>query len=38
LWRDFLKMMHNLRIAIYEELNAANIDIPFPQMVIHKAE
>lgn len=35
---DFLKMMHNLRIAIYEELNAANIDIPFPQMVIHKAE
>ncbi|MCA9637114.1 MAG: mechanosensitive ion channel [Myxococcales bacterium] len=34
---DYLAMLHNLRVAIYEELNAAKIDIPFPQMVVHKA-
>lgn len=35
---DYLDMLHNLRVAIYEELNAANIEIPFPQVVMHKAD
>ena len=35
---DYLDMLHNLRVAIYEELNAANIEIPFPQVVLHKSD
>lgn len=34
---DFLTMQDELRRAIYEALNAANIEIPFPQLVVHKA-
>jgi small conductance mechanosensitive channel len=34
---DFLGMQHNVRKACYEALNAANIEIPFDQLVIHKA-
>jgi len=34
---DFLAMQHDLRRAIYEALIAANIEIPFPQLVVHKA-
>ena len=35
---DYLDMLHNMRVAIYEELEKENIEIPFPQMVLHKAE
>jgi small conductance mechanosensitive channel len=34
---DYLGMLHNVRQACYEALNAAGIDIPFDQLVIHKA-
>jgi len=33
---NYLDMLHNIRVAVYDELNAANIEIPFPQMVVHK--
>ena len=35
---DFGGTLTDLRRCIYEELNAAGIEIPFPQMVLHKAE
>ena len=35
---DFPAMQHNVRIAIYDELNAAGIEIPFSQIVVHQAE
>ncbi len=30
-------MKHNVRIAIYKELDARGIEIPFDQIVVHKA-
>ncbi len=35
---DFPAMKHNVRIAIYNELAAAGIEIPFNQIVIHNAD
>jgi small conductance mechanosensitive channel len=34
---DYLGMLHNLRRAIYEDLNAAKIQIPLSQVVVQKA-
>lgn len=34
---NYVPMLHNLRVAVYEELNAAGIEIPFNQIVVHKA-
>lgn len=33
---DFLGMLHNVRTAVYDELNAAGIEIPYQQIVIHQ--
>jgi small conductance mechanosensitive channel len=33
---DYLDMLHNLRRALYEELNAASLSIPLSQVVIEK--
>ena len=30
-------MTHNARVAVYEGLNEAGIDIPFNQIVVHQA-
>lgn len=35
---DYLDMLHNVRRAVYEGLNAAGIDIPFNQIVVHQAD
>ncbi|TVQ88754.1 MAG: mechanosensitive ion channel family protein [Deltaproteobacteria bacterium] len=35
---DYLLVMHKMRSAVYDELNARHIEIPFPQVVVHKAE
>ena len=35
---DFPSMQHNVRIAIYNELAARGIEIPFNQIVVHKAD
>lgn len=35
---DYLAMMHNVRRAAYEGLNEAGIDIPFNQIVVHRAD
>jgi len=34
---DYPAMKHNVRIAIYKELDARGIEIPFNQIVVHKA-
>ena len=34
---DYLDMLHNVRSEVYDALNAANIDIPYDQVVLHKA-
>lgn len=34
---DFFPMQHALRQAIYDALNQASIEIPFPQVVVHQA-
>lgn len=34
---DYLGMLHEVRIALYEALNAAEIEIPFDQIVVHQA-
>jgi small conductance mechanosensitive channel len=34
---DYLGMLHDVRIALYDKLNEAGIEIPFDQIVIHKA-
>ena len=34
---DYLTMLHDVRSACYGALNEAGIDIPFDQLVIHKA-
>ena len=35
---DFLGMLHAVRIALYDALNEAGIEIPFDQIVVHRAE
>lgn len=35
---DYLDMLHNVRVAIYDALNAEGIEIPFDQVVMHQAE
>jgi len=34
---DYLQLLVETRRAVYERLNAAGIEIPFPQVVMHKA-
>ncbi len=34
---DYLGLLHNLRTSIYDDLNAAGVDIPFNQIVVHQA-
>jgi len=34
---DFLALSHELRCAVYDELNRAGIEIPFSQIVVHQA-
>jgi small conductance mechanosensitive channel len=34
---DFVAMQQNVRIALYEDLEAAGIEIPFDQIVVHQA-
>lgn len=34
---DYLDVLHNVRSSIYEDLIAADIDIPFDQVVMHNA-
>jgi len=34
---DYLTMMHRVKIAIYDHLEAENIEIPFNQVVVHQA-
>ena len=34
---DFLVMLHQVRQAVYDDLNAADIEIPFSQIVVHQA-
>jgi len=34
---DYPSMQHNVRIAIYRALNGAGIEIPFDQIVVHRA-
>ena len=34
---EFGAMNHNVRIALYDNLNAAGIEIPFDQIVVHQA-
>ena len=33
---DFVPMLHEVRVALYEALNAAGIEIPFNQIVVHQ--
>lgn len=35
---DYLGMLHDVRIALYDALNAAEIEIPFDQIVVHRAD
>jgi small conductance mechanosensitive channel len=35
---DYLDMLHNVRVAVYDALNAEGIEIPFNQIVVHQAE
>jgi len=34
---DFLDMLHGVRTNVYDDLNAAGIEIPFSQLVVHTA-
>lgn len=34
---DYLTMLHDVRKAVYDALNAAGIEIPFSQIVVHQA-
>lgn len=34
---DFLALSHELRCHVYDDLNAAGIEIPFSQVVVHQA-
>jgi hypothetical protein len=31
-------MLHDVRVALYDALNAAEIEIPFDQIVVHRAD
>ena len=33
--KEYGSMLHNVRLALYEDLNAAGIEIPFDQIVVH---
>ena len=35
---DYLGMLHNVRVAVYDALNDAGIEIPFDQIVLHQAD
>lgn len=35
---NYLAMLHNVRVAVYDALNAEGIEIPFNQIVVHQAE
>lgn len=35
---DFLGMVHDVRVALYGALDKAGIEIPFDQIVVHRAE
>lgn len=35
---DFIPMLHNVRCAVYDALNEADIEIPFNQIVVHPAD
>jgi small conductance mechanosensitive channel len=35
---DYLAMLHDVRKAAYDALNAAGIEIPFNQIVVHQAK
>lgn len=35
--QDYLDMLHSVRIEVYNALNAAGIEIPFNQIVVHNA-
>lgn len=35
---DFAGMQHDVRVAIYKALDEAGIDIPFDQLVLHRAD
>ena len=35
---DYLVMLHDVRIALYDTLNEAGIEIPFDQIVVHQAK
>jgi small conductance mechanosensitive channel len=35
---DYLGMLHDVRVALYNALNSADIEIPFDQIVVHRAE
>lgn len=35
---DYLGMLHSVRVALYDALNEAGIDIPFDQIVVHRAD
>jgi small conductance mechanosensitive channel len=35
---DYLGMLHDVRIALYDKLNEADIEIPFDQIVVHQAQ
>jgi small conductance mechanosensitive channel len=34
---DYLTMLHNVRVNLYDRLNEAEIEIPFDQIVVHNA-
>ena len=34
---DYLGMLHAVKVAVYDHLNAAGIEIPFDQLVVHKS-
>ncbi len=36
--KDYLDMLDDVRQRFYDTLNAANVEIPFNQLVLHKAE
>lgn len=33
---EFAAMLHDVRVALYDDLNAAEIEIPFDQIVVHR--
>jgi small conductance mechanosensitive channel len=34
---DLLDVLHEVRVALYDDLNGAQIEIPFAQIVVHRA-